>query len=577
MSVQVLRFALKPNSGQREVLDLGGRVLHQFSPTVFVAELPAAVTPDALEHSQGHPIEPLDAGLQLAVDAWQSLNASVDAAPTATEGLSWDTDGFQSPSKVETAPSIAASPVLLSTGTPTSLYMVGSVAVGIVLVSRDQGSEVLSSAEQTTIIQQVQRGLHWLATAEPRARLTFSYDIRPVTVTTNPGPDNTEPDDFEKFEKGWRDAALASLGYGAGAVGYRAYAQDIQRRFGTRWAYVAFFTKYQLKHFAYAIDEKVVMDYANDGWGPANIHRVFAHESCHIFGAADEYGSCVCGGSHGQLGVPNNNCVNCFPPGNQVACLMNANTLAMCEWSRRQIGWDDPLLSPPRPLLGVRLTTGAPEMEVHVLSGVNDYQQWLLQKKIPIDTADAAPGRWQFTVGNYEGTDKHDLIGVRLTTGAPEMEIHILSGQSDYQQWLLQKKIPIDTADAAPGRWQFMVGNYEGTNKPDLIGVRLTTGAPEMEIHILSGQSDYQQWLLQKKIPIDTADAAPGRWQFGVGDYDKGGGASDLMGVRLTTGAPEMEVHILSGSSDYQRWLLQKKIPIDTADAAPERWQFSTE
>ena len=133
------------------------------------------------------------------------------------------------------------------------------------------------------------------------------------------------------------------MGYAAGRTGYQQYANDLRSNRHTDWAYVAFFTKYPLNHFAYAVVEKVVISYANDNWGPDNIHRVFAHESSHIFGAADEYGSCACGGSYGHLNVPNNNCVNCFPPGTQVACLMNANTLAMCEFSRRQIGWDESL------------------------------------------------------------------------------------------------------------------------------------------------------------------------------------------------------------------------------------------
>ena len=118
--------------------------------------------------------------------------------------------------------------------------------------------------------------------------------------------------------------------------------QGLQRDRATRWAYVVYFTKYPLHHFAYAVDEKVVMDFANDGWGSSQISRVFAHETCHIFGAADEYGSCVCGSTHGYLAVPNNNCVNCG--GARVTCLMDANTLAMCNWSRGQIGWDDRLL-----------------------------------------------------------------------------------------------------------------------------------------------------------------------------------------------------------------------------------------
>jgi hypothetical protein len=114
---------------------------------------------------------------------------------------------------------------------------------------------------------------------------------------------------------------------------------------------VAFFTKYQLNHFAYAVLEKVVMSYDNDNWGPANIHRVFAHESCHIFGALDEYGNCRCNETGGYLAGSNDNCVNCFPAGSsQEQCLMAGNTLRMCQASQRQIGWDPSLFPKARPV-----------------------------------------------------------------------------------------------------------------------------------------------------------------------------------------------------------------------------------
>jgi hypothetical protein len=167
------------------------------------------------------------------------------------------------------------------------------------------------------------------------------FDIRPVTVSVPPGPYPDAGDAYEEYEKGWRDAALAQMGYPGGRTGYGQYARELRAAKGTRWSYVAFFTKYQLNHFAYAIWEKVVMNYQNDNWGPDDIHRVFAHESCHIFGAADEYGNCTCGGSYGHLGAPNNNCGGC--PEEQVQCLMNRNTLEMCTWSRQQIGWDTSL------------------------------------------------------------------------------------------------------------------------------------------------------------------------------------------------------------------------------------------
>jgi len=222
--------------------------------------------------------------------------------------------------------------------------MVGSIALGLVMVSGTQTDLQFSQTEKQKVIEQVQKGANFLATAEPLAQVSFVYDIQDITVNVNSGANPSIGDPYEKFEMGWRDAALGHMGFSPGRVGYQAYVQGLRADNSTKWSYVAFFTKYPLNHFAYAIFEKVVMHYDNDNWGPDNIHRVFAHESCHIFGASDEYGSCDCGELGGKLLAPNNNCVNC--EGSQVPCLMNANTLQFCQWSRRQIGWD-PSLFPP--------------------------------------------------------------------------------------------------------------------------------------------------------------------------------------------------------------------------------------
>jgi hypothetical protein len=351
MSKKVLRFATDMSAAKAEVELGGGRIIFQLSPTAFVAELSDTVDSNNLTASTEQPAGPVDYPTQLAIDAWTANNAQGSAAPSHTEGLPWDAPGYQSPLQRANAPELALAlphdAVELSTGTPTSLHLNGSVAIGVVLVSRDQGPEAMTDPERAKIIQEIQAGLLWLASVEPRARVSFVYDIRPVTVTVGPGPYAGVTDPYERFERGWRDAALAVMGYAAGRSGYQQYANDLRSSRGTDWAYVVFFTKYPLHHFAYAIWEKVVMEYANDGWGPDNIHRVFTHESCHIFGAADEYGSCTCGGTHGQLGGPNNNCVNCFPPGAQVPCLMNANTLTVCDSTRRQIGWDPSLFPTP--------------------------------------------------------------------------------------------------------------------------------------------------------------------------------------------------------------------------------------
>jgi hypothetical protein len=84
------------------------------------------------------------------------------------------------------------------------------------------------------------------------------------------------------------------------------------------------------------------MHYDNDGWGPNNIDRVFAHETGHIFGAPDEYAAsgCNCGGSHGHFGQANGNCENCAPGGG-VQCIMRANTWAMCSFTPLHLGYTD--------------------------------------------------------------------------------------------------------------------------------------------------------------------------------------------------------------------------------------------
>ncbi|HKO58023.1 MAG TPA: tectonin domain-containing protein [Thermoanaerobaculia bacterium] len=194
-----------------------------------------------------------------------------------------------------------------------------------------------AQSEIAKIVAEVQEGLNFLASAEPLARITFFYDWRPITVSATPGPVALPiANPFEAMEAPWRNAALQAMGFSGDLQGSLAYVISIKQKFNTDWAYVAYFTKYPLNHFAYATGERLVMQYANDGWGPDAINQVFAHESGHIFGAADEYGSCVCAAS-GFHKIANGNCKNCT--GSQAACLMNANTLSLCNFSRGQIGW----------------------------------------------------------------------------------------------------------------------------------------------------------------------------------------------------------------------------------------------
>lgn len=267
-------------------------------------------------------------------DEYQSAKA---ARPR--DGESWDSSPeMQHSCTLPGEPAGLATRALGMAGAPTSQRLTGSVAVGIIIVEGPNASLKFSQAERTKVVAEVQNGLSWLATQNPEG-LVFKYDIKIVTLNVQPGADTLT---FDQKETRWRDPAMQQLGFGTGMAGVSAYVEKIRTNLGTNWTYCAFFTKYPVGHFAYASigGPRLVMHYDNDGWGPDNIDRVFAHETGHIFGAPDEYAAsgCSCGGSWGFYGKPNANCANCAPNGG-VDCLMKGNSWNMCAHTPYHLGF----------------------------------------------------------------------------------------------------------------------------------------------------------------------------------------------------------------------------------------------
>jgi hypothetical protein len=489
MSQEVLLYTQDLPAAKGEIASLGGRITQQLSNKVIVVNLPETVNSESLIYATTVKPSDLDQVSQIAANAWESLRSKRESqAPSPAEGLPWDAPGYQPPLKVQDEERLLRADAAESTGTPTSLYMVGSVAVGVVIVSGPppnqpgQSNLSFSDAERQTVIQEVQEGLSFLANAEPRANVSFVYDIRLINVTVVPG--NTS--DYESAEAPWRDAALGQMGFSASRQGSIDYVRQLRLDRGTEWAYVVYFTKYTLHHFAYAVDEKVCMEYSNDGWGSDLINRVFAHESCHIFGAADEYGSCVCGGSNGYLGIPNNNCVNCG--GTHVSCLMERNELTMCQWTRGQIGWDNRLFNRPSQVWvsgqgnwawsGSKVIAGdflgSGKTDIAVLYGYPNSETglWLFTSDSnfqPIQVWVSGQGNWEWSrskviAGDFLGSGKTD-IAVLYDYPNSETGLWLFTSDSNFQ--------PIQVWVSGQGNWEWslsevILGDFQGDGKAEI-------------------------------------------------------------------------------------------------------------
>ena len=312
------------------------RVVHMYGSRVIVLEDAAdAGAPDVVAQSveaSAAVLRSLSPEEQLGYNAYvlrESAKYKAVKAARPRDGESWDTSEEMQHSCLPPNQRDGHAEAIALAGAPTSQRLTGSVAVGIIIVEGPTAGLKFSAAERTKVVAEVQNGLGWLATQNPEG-LVFKYDIKIVTLNVQPGPDTLT---FDQKETRWRDPAMQQLGFATGMAGVSAYVEGLRANLGTTWTYCGFFTKYPLGHFAYASigGPRLVMQYANDGWGPDNIDRVFAHESGHIFGAPDEYAAsgCDCGGSWGFYGKPNANCANCAPGGG-VDCLMKGNTWNMC-------------------------------------------------------------------------------------------------------------------------------------------------------------------------------------------------------------------------------------------------------
>lgn len=216
-----------------------------------------------------------------------------------------------------------------------------------------------------------------------------------------------------------------------------------------------------------------------------------------------------------------------------------------------------PIITNPASLIGVKkMNTGTGTLEIHILSGGSDYQQFSTQKGVPISLADGP--NFDFTSGKGA-----DLFCVKkANTGTQTLEVHILSAVSGYGQFSLHTGTPITIADAA--NFAFAIDGAGNL----LCIKRLNAASAFLEIHILTAASGYSQFSAHVVTPLTLADAA--NFKFA------GAPNGDLLCMKITnTGTGNLEVHILSAASGYTQFSLHSGTPITSPDAA--NFDFGTD
>ena len=228
---------------------------------------------------------------------------------------------------------------------PYRLTMTGKIAVMILIVS-GPGKLAISHNEKQTIGKEVQTGLKfWTEQAKNNSvSLEFVVYTDNVTISAN---NPTECSSSPACHNVFADPTLIAMGYPAGKTGRYQLAQAVKSNASADGAYLALFSKYRQRHFAYAYNRggPIYMKYSNDGWGPEQIDRVFAHETAHVFNAPDEYTNCKCTQLYGKgsCTATNDNCSSknkgsCTS--SQIGCIMDSNDMGnLCEQSKKHVGW----------------------------------------------------------------------------------------------------------------------------------------------------------------------------------------------------------------------------------------------
>ena len=207
--------------------------------------------------------------------------------------------------------------------------------------------------------------------------------------------------------------------------------------------------------------------------------------------------------------------------------------------------------------------------EVHVLSGATNFSTFLANVATPLGQT-GSDRSWDFQLGDYNRDGALDLYAISKQGASGRTEVHVLNGASSFQGFLVNSTTPL--ARTGTGyEWNFEVADYNGDNAPDLYAIHRAGASGRVEVHVMSGATTFQSFLLNAATPLAQVPAT-NAYEFELGDYDRDGKV-DLYYIPLRGGSGRVEVHVLSAASTFQTFVANAATSL-TISSTQTVWDF---
>lgn len=170
------------------------------------------------------------------------------------------------------------------------------------------------------------------------------------------------------------------------------------------------------------------------------------------------------------------------------------------------------------------------------------------------------------------GTRQPDMyIIAPNNTGSGQTEVHVLDSATAYSSYKLHAATALGQYN--PDQVAFAIGDANNDGKTDVYFIsRYGNGTPNVEVHILDGSSNYSTFLGHYSTSLPSV---PGglAWTFDVGDYNNDG-TPDLYAFKKVGGdSGKTELHIYSGADGFQTALAHIALPM-APTGGDDAWEF---